>query len=105
MVKSPYSLEAIKARRSELSKQIAEKEQNITQMWGKMVEPPVIENKYHLWSNRAKAAFKTYDGVLLGYKLFRIFGGFMKRQKTGGIQSLPVKEHNDGKLTFSPFQN
>ena len=80
MVKSPYSLEAIKARRSELSKQIAEKEQNITQMWGKMVEPPVIENKYHLWSNRAKAAFKTYDGVLLGYKLFRIFGGFMKRQ-------------------------
>ena len=77
MVKSPYSLEAIKARRSELSKQIAEKEQNITQMWGKMVEPPVIENKYHLWSKLAKAAFMTYDVVLLFYNVLRIFGGFM----------------------------
>lgn len=79
MAEKQWSLEQIDRRRAELSDELARKGDDIVDKWTALTAPPEVEDRFHLWSNRAEAALKVYDGAMTGYKLFSLLGRFWKR--------------------------
>lgn len=76
-----YTLEEIHRQRQKLSKRIDKKEQEIRRKWRDLVAPPEVDDTFHLWTNRAEAAFSLYDGFMTSYKLLRSFGFSFGRKK------------------------
>ena len=76
-----YTLNEIRRQRQSLSKRIDKKEQDIRRKWQNLVAPPDVDDTFHLWKNRAEAAFSLYDGFMTGYKLLRSFGFSFGRKK------------------------
>ena len=78
-----YTLGDIKRQRQKLSKRIEQKEQRLRRQWHDLVDPPEVNDAFHLWANRAEAAFSLYDGFMTGYKLLRTLGfSFGRKKKT-----------------------
>lgn len=82
MTKHRYTLEEIKARRNALAAELKVRERRIVRQWDDLVAPPEFEDQFHLWANRAEAAFSLYDGFMTGFKLLRTFGGLFRRKKS-----------------------
>lgn len=78
MAEKQLSLEQIDARRAEMSAELTRKGQGIARKWAELMAPPEVEDRFHLWSNRAEAALKIYDGAMTGYKLFGVLGRYWK---------------------------
>lgn len=71
-----YTIESLQQRRNQLQKQLNNSKEVITDQWIKLFAPPQAETKVQMWVNQAERAYAIYDGVMLGYKLFKRFNMF-----------------------------
>lgn len=73
MSKQKYTLEAIDARRDTLAEEATKQEKQIREDVESLFAPPVSETKIQSWAAQTEKALAIYDGVMLGWKIFRQF--------------------------------
>ena len=72
-----YTPEMLQARLNVLHKKLDKNRASIAKKWQLLFAPPSeSESKVQMWVNQAERAVAVYDGVMMGYKLFRRFNGF-----------------------------
>ncbi len=77
MTESHYSIQSLQSRRKDLQQQLDESKTAIAGHWGKLFAPAQTDTKVQMWVSQAERAYAIYDGVMLGYKLFRRFNSVM----------------------------
>ena len=77
MTDKKYSIESLQQEKSSLRKQIETNKANISLHWTTLFNPPQSDSKVQNWVNQAERVYAIYDGVMLGYKLFRRFNSFV----------------------------
>lgn len=77
MTDKKYSIESLQQEKNSLRKQLEKNKANISLHWTTLFNPPEPDSKMQKWVNQAERAYAIYDGVMLGYKLFRRFNSFM----------------------------
>lgn len=73
MSKQKYTLEAIDMRRDALAEEASKQEKHIREDVENLFAPPVSETKIKSWMAQTEKALAIYDGVMLGWKIFRQF--------------------------------
>lgn len=83
-----YTVESLQQERAKIRKQLEANKTAIVNYWASLVTPAPADTKVQMWVNQAEKAYAIYDGVMLGYKLFRKFNHFVgifgKKQKKKG---------------------
>ncbi len=79
--RQPYTLESIAAERARLVKDKEETAARIRLDATALFAPEPAETKMQALINNAGRAIAIYDGVMLGYKLLRQFGGLFRRKR------------------------
>lgn len=77
MTDKKYSIESLQQEKSSLKKQLKTNKVNISLHWTTLFNPPQSDSKVQNWVNQAERVYAIYDGVMLGYKLFRRFNSFV----------------------------
>lgn len=77
MTLKKYSIESLQLEKDSLKKQLEKSKTNISLHWSTLFSPPKSDSKVQIWVNQAERAYAIYDGVMLGYKLFRRFNTFV----------------------------
>ncbi len=85
-----YTVESLQQERAKIRKQLEANKTAIVNHWASLVTPAPADTKVQMWVNQAEKAYAIYDGVMLGYKLFRKFNHFVgifgKKQKKERIK-------------------
>lgn len=74
----------IDARKEALRKAVAEKEEEIGNLWDKLFNPPkehLVETPTQRMLHYANTAAGVFDGALLGWKLYRKLNGMLSFRK------------------------
>jgi hypothetical protein len=71
------SLTDIRAYKEELRLQIEQNEDEISHLWGTLFHPeePETKTRVQKWVYMFNVGSSMFDGVMLGWKLYRKFGG------------------------------
>lgn len=77
MTDKKYSIESLQQEKSSLREQLETNKANISLHWTTLFNPPQSDSKVQNWVNQAERVYAIYDGVMLGYKLFRRFNSFV----------------------------
>lgn len=77
MTDKKYSIESLQQEKNSLKKQLKTNKANISLHWTTLFNPPQSDSKVQNWVNQAERVYAIYDGVMLGYKLFRRFNSFV----------------------------
>ena len=72
-----YTVELLQQERAKIRKQLEANKTAIVNHWASLVTPAPADTKVQMWVNQAEKAYAIYDGVMLGYKLFRKFNHFV----------------------------
>lgn len=82
MAENKTTLESLKQQQKILQHELIRCERRITNHWNFLFTPPQPNTKIEALVAHAERAYAVYDGVMLGYKLFRRLNhamGFMQR--------------------------
>ena len=66
-----YTPESIDARKEELRQQIKEKQDVLVKKAKELTQPEAAETTSQKWINNFNKAIAIYDGVMMGYKIYR----------------------------------
>lgn len=72
-----YTIESLQQEKLKVRKQLNANKTAILNHWTSLVSPTPTDSKVQMWVNQAEKAYAIYDGVMLGYKLFRRFNSFV----------------------------
>lgn len=72
-----YTIESLQKERTKVNKQLEANKAAIVNHWASLVTPTPADSKVQMWVNQAEKAYAIYDGIMLGYKLFRKFNNFV----------------------------
>lgn len=81
MNKQKYTLETIDARREALAEEAVKQEKRIRDGVENLFAPPASETRLQSWMAQTEKALAIYDGIMLGWKIFRQFRHLMPSRR------------------------
>lgn len=76
-----YTPEELAARRVYLEERIRQKRVSIARHWEDIASPADNRHGAARWMGRAMTLFTVYDGIVIGYKIFRRIGSLFGRRR------------------------
>lgn len=77
MEQKQYDLDQLLERRSEINRQLLEIENSIRTKGAQFMQKPQSHGKSTSFLLNFERAMAVYDGVMVGYKFYRRFNGFL----------------------------